>query len=267
MQEQAFQQQAFTDHNASSTSPFLIICDHARNDIPAEYHDLGLEKEQLTTHIAYDLGAAALAQEMAVQLDCRAILSSFSRLLIDPNRGVDDPTLVMKLSDGHVIPGNRSVDWYHDRAEMQRRIDHFYTPYHNAIAAAVDGISAQGLVPIIVSMHSFTPFWKNEMRPWHGGVLWDSDRRLADYLMAHFAQDPAICFGDNEPYSGRLKNDTMYRQATSKGLPHALIEVRQDITTDPVQRQAWAARLSGILQDAANDPLLQKKIFTPSSTG
>jgi len=114
-------------------------------------------------------------------------------------------------------------------------------------------------------MHSFTPIWKGEPRPWQAAILWDSDTRLRDHLMSHFMNTPEICFGDNEPYSGRLKNDTMYRQATAKGLPHGLIEVRQDITTDPVQRAQWADRLANILERAAADPLLQRQIFTPSS--
>lgn len=255
----------FDIHHPDSQRAILILCDHARNHIPEHYQGLGLSDADLKSHIAYDLGAADLAMELADRLSCSAILSSFSRLLIDPNRGLDDPTLVMKLSDGHIIPGNRLVDRHSDVTEFHNRIETFYRPYHQAIAQAVDAFLARGIVPLLVSMHSFTPIWKGEPRPWQAAILWDSDTRLRDHLVSYFMNTPEICFGDNEPYSGRLKNDTMYRHATAKGLPHGLIEVRQDITTDPVERAKWADQLAIILERAAADPLLQQQIFTPSS--
>lgn len=245
-------------------SPILVICDHARNTIPSDFEKLGLDDAAINSHIAFDLGAADLAQELADRLRCRAVLSNFSRLLIDPNRGLDDPTLVMKLSDGQIIPGNRWVDRHHDGAALAERIERFYRPYHGAVSEAIEALIAAGLVPIIVSIHSFTPIWQDALRPWQAAILWDSDRRLRDHMMAHFVEYPEICFGDNEPYSGRLKNDTLYRHATARGLPHGLIEVRQDITTDAVQRADWADRLAAIIEKAAADPVLQQPIFTPS---
>ncbi len=139
----------------------LFICDHASNRLPAEYRQLGLETPQLQRHIAYDIGAAALTRRLAAHFRGPAVLSTVSRLLIDLNRGADDPTLVMRLSDGAVVPGNRSVD----QAEIDRRIARFYQPYHDAIAAELAAIEAAGRAPVIVSMHSFTDRWKGRARP------------------------------------------------------------------------------------------------------
>ena len=136
---------------------FLIICDHASNYIPPELAGLGLPQDQLARHIAYDIGALNVASLIAEGLNCPLVASQFSRLLIDPNRGLDDPTLVVKLSDGAIIPANRQVDPFNDKAAWQARIDDYYMPYNHAIAQAIDAALAAGHVPIILSVHSFTP--------------------------------------------------------------------------------------------------------------
>jgi predicted N-formylglutamate amidohydrolase len=171
-----------------------------------------------------------------------AILSTFSRLLIDANRGEDDPTLIMRLSDGAVVPGNAGVD----AAERERRIARFHAPYHAAIAAAIEESLALGAVPALVSIHSFTPVWRGRQRPWHAGVLWDRDPRLAAPLIAALAAEANLVVGDNEPYSGALVNDTLYRHGTRRGLAHALIEIRQDLIADAAGARAWSERLAAI---------------------
>jgi len=221
----------------------LLVCDHADNRLPAEYADLGLPAAEFRRHIAYDPGAAAVTRRLAAMLEAPAVLSTFSRLLIDANRGEDDPTLIMRLSDGAIVPGNADVD----SAERERRIARFHAPYHDAIGAAIDRAMAAGPVPAILSVHSFTPVWRDAVRPWHAGILWDLDPRFAVPLIETLRADPALVVGDNEPYAGALANDTMNRHATRLGLAHALIEIRQDLIGDDAGVAAWVERLSPIV--------------------
>ncbi|MFC3135596.1 N-formylglutamate amidohydrolase [Microbaculum marinum] len=222
---------------------WLILCDHASNALPAEYGDLGLPPEEFERHIAYDIGAAAVTRRLARQLGAPAVMSRFSRLLIDPNRGADDPTLLMRLSDGAVVPGNARAD----EAEKARRLQRYHEPYHGAVEAAIDTAIAAGHPPALVSIHSFTPLWRGIRRPWEIGMLWDTDPRLAVPMIEMFRADPLLTVGDNEPYSGRLKGDTMYRHGTLRGLAHSLVELRQDLIADEPGQAEWAGRLADVL--------------------
>ena len=221
----------------------LILCDHAENSLPEAYGLLGLREEDLHRHIAYDMGVAEMTERLASQLGAPALLTQFSRLLIDPNRGLDDPTLIMQLSDGLIVPGNVGLD----EAEIASRVLRFYEPYHRAIDRAIEAGLAVGKPPAIVSMHSFTQAWKGVPRPWSVGVLWDKDPRLALPLLTALRKIPGIEVGDNEPYSGQLKGDTLYRHGTARGLAHALIEVRQDLILSAEGQAEWAERLAGVL--------------------
>ena len=228
----------------------LLLCDHASNALPAAYGTLGLPPAELARHIGWDIGAAAVTRGLARRLGAPAVMTTFSRLLIDPNRGEDDPTLVMRLSDGAVVPANAD----HSPAERAARLDGFHRPYHAAIAARLDAFAAAGVVPMIVSMHSFTPAWKGRPRPWQVGILWDRDPRLAVPLIAALAADPALVVGDNEPYDGALRGDTLHRHGTERGLAHALVEIRQDLIADAAGAEAWADRLAPILARLRRDP-------------
>ncbi len=241
----------------------LLLADHASNGLPPAYGSLGLPPAELERHIAYDIGAAALTRGLAARLGAPAVMAGFSRLLIDPNRGEDDPTLLMRLSDGAVIPGNARAD----AAERQSRIARFYALYHAAVGDAVAAIAAAGQVPMILSVHSFTPVWKGFARPWHAALLWDADPRLAQLMIAALRADPALVVGDNEPYSGDLRNDTLYRHATLYGLPHALIEVRQDLIRDAAGVAEWADRLTPVLEAALQRPELAEVRRFGSRTG
>ncbi len=230
-------------------SPFLIVCDHASNALPAEFGTLGLPPSEFARHIAWDPGAAALVEALAARLAAPAMLSCFSRLLIDPNRGTDDPTLVMRLSDGTIIPGNRHLT----EADIADRIARFHDPYHRAIEQAIEHALALGIAPALLSIHTFTPVWRGEPRPWHAGILWDRDERLARIFLDGLRADPDLVVGDNEPYHGRLENDCMHRHGTSRGLAHVLIEVRNDLLATPDGVQAWCDRIGGILEEALSD--------------
>ncbi|MEO0821090.1 MAG: N-formylglutamate amidohydrolase [Pseudomonadota bacterium] len=222
----------------------VLLCDHARNAVPPEL-DLGLPASEMARHIAWDVGARGLTLGLAERLGAGAVLSTYSRLVIDPNRGEDDPTLVMKLYDGTIIPGNR----YADEAEIARRRDTYYRPYHRAVTAAIDAVEARGGLPALISIHSFTPQLRGRApRPWHVGLLWDRDDRLFRPLMAALEAEGDLVVGDNEPYTGALANDCLNRHGTGRGLPHILIEIRNDLIADAAGQAAWAARLEGPLR-------------------
>jgi predicted N-formylglutamate amidohydrolase len=224
----------------------LVICDHASNAFPPGYGALGLPREALERHIAYDIGAAWMARRLAERLGAPAVLSTFSRLLIDPNRGADDPTLVMRISDGAIVPGNARVDGN----EIERRRRLFWAPYRDAIEAKIEAMMASGAPPAILSMHSFTPNWRGVARPWKVGVLWDLDPRLPLPLLRALREEPDLApdeIGDNEPYDGALAGDTIDAVATRRGLSHALIEVRQDLIATRAEAEAWADRLARVI--------------------
>ncbi len=226
----------------------VLIADHARRDLPEEYGSLGLPASEFDRHIAYDIGVEDVTRRLAARLDVPAVMASFSRLLIDPNRGEDDPTLIRQLYDGTVVPANYPMS----PEERTKRLDLFYRPYHDAVAAMTASLAAAaGAPPLILSIHSFTPVMQGRQRPWHAGVLWDMDDRVARPLIEALAEDPLLVVGDNEPYDGALRGDTMYRHAIVNGFPHALIEIRQDLIATPEGAEAWAARLAPIV-DAIN---------------
>jgi predicted N-formylglutamate amidohydrolase len=223
----------------------LLTADHARRDLPAEYGSLGLAQSEFERHIAYDIGVENLTRLLAAKLDAPAVMGGFSRLLIDPNRGEDDPTLIMQLSDGAVISGNYPMT----PDEREKRLDNFYRPYHDAIASVSTQVaSASGKAPFVVSIHSFTPNWRGRDRPWHIGLLWDADPRAITPFLSMLRDEPGLIVGDNEPYNGALKNDAMYRHATSRGYAHVLIEVRQDLIAEKAGATEWAERLAPMLR-------------------
>ena len=224
---------------------WLVTCDHASNRVPdwVAGGDLGIGPADMGRHIAYDVGAAGLAEALGTGLDSPVILSDFSRLVIDPNRGEDDPTLCMKIYDGSIIPANRHAD----AAEVDRRLALFHRPYHDALGAVI----AARRDPVIVSIHSFTPQLRGRPpRPWHVGVLYAGDTRLALPLIARLRAEADLCVGDNEPYSGHLPGDALDRHGVAPGRLHVLIEIRNDLIATPAAQAGWGERLAPML-DAA----------------
>ena len=233
----------------ADASDVLFICDHASNQVPGEYGDLGLPQAQFARHIAWDIGAAAATRRLAERFHAPAVLTCFSRLLIDPNRGADDPTLVMRISDGAIIPGNAGID----EAEIERRRGRYWRPYRDAIGTALEAMMACGKTPAIVSLHSFTPAWKNFQRLWQMAVLWDTDDRIAHPLIEALRAG-GLTIGDNEPYDGALEGDTLYEHGTQKGLAHVLVEFRQDLVGDAAGVNKWADRLGYALAPVLGRP-------------
>lgn len=234
----------------------VIVCDHAENTLPERYGSLGLPAAELERHIAYDIGAAAVTRALARGLGVPAVLSRFSRLLIDPNRGADDPTLIMRLSDGAVIPGNRTLS----EEERERRRALYWQPYHTAIERTLDTCLATGPVPAIVSIHSFTPVWKGVNRPWHAGILWDKDPRLPEVLLAAFARESDLVVGDNQPYTGKLLGDCMWQHGTRRGLAHAIVEIRQDLIAHARGQADWGERLVRMIGSVMADADLRARL-------
>ena len=228
--------------NPGAPPGLILIADHASNALPPGYGTLGLDPAEFERHIGYDIGTAGLTRALAARLNAVAVLSNFSRLLIDPNRGEDDPTLVMKISDGAIVPGNRGVD----AVETERRLDLCYRPYQAAIAAQID----RDVHPAIVSIHSFTPQLNGRPpRPWHAGVLWGQDEASALKLLDLLRRDPDLCIGANEPYLGGNTGETLDRLAFPRGLPSLLIEVRNDLIEDEAGQVEWADRLAPLIHE------------------
>lgn len=244
------QDEAFEIVAGSTETGLVVLCDHATARIPADYGQLGLGAKELGRHIAYDIGAETVSRTIATQLGCPAVLSQFSRLLIDPNRGIDDPTLVMRIADGAIVPGNATID----QREISRRIDRFYGPYDEAIRRTLAAIGATGKPPIILAMHSFTPEMKGVKRPWHATVIWDFDPRFNLAVLKALEAQPDLIIGENEPYQGGYTGDTLDRHCLRAGFAHALVEIRQDLIDSQAKAEAWGKRMADLLQPLIRNP-------------
>lgn len=242
---------------ASRPNPWVITCDHASNNVPEWINggSLGLPAEDMARHIAFDPGAAGLSRALAQRLGGTAILSNFSRLVIDPNRGEDDPTLIMKLYDGSIIPANRNLT----ETDRAARLNELYRPYHTALS----GLMTQTNAPVLCAIHSFTQQLKGRApRPWQIGLLFAGDTRLAKPLARLLENDKAFvewaegvsaspfCIGLNEPYSGALQGDSVDRHALQKGRQNILIELRNDLIATPEAQETCADLLAPLLDHA-----------------
>jgi len=168
----------------------------------------------------------------------------------------------MRLSDGAVVPGNRALD----AAEREKRVRLYYAPYHRAISRVIDRCLAAAVPPALLSIHSFTESWKSVPRPWHVGILWDKDPRLAAPLLSAFRAEGTLIVGDNEPYSGALEGDCMWQHGTMRGLAHAIIEIRQDLIRTPQGQSAWASRMVGIIDKLRARPDLHLNAVQPHAS-
>jgi predicted N-formylglutamate amidohydrolase len=226
----------------SGDGAILLVCDHASNRVPRALQGLGLPPRHLEAHIAWDIGAAAVTRHLARRLSSAAILCGYSRLVVDCNRDPTDASSMPILSDGVRIPGNEDLR----PEERAARIAAIFTPYHDAIEIQLD--KCRGRLPALISIHSFTPVMNGFQRPWHAGILWDEDGRIASPLMAALAAEPGLVIGDNQPYSAREpRGYTVSHHATAKGLPQVAIELRQDLIGEEAGASEWATRLAQAL--------------------
>ncbi len=241
--------EAFEIDGDDRPGPWLIGCDHASNRVPEAVNGgtLGLSDAEMARHIAWDVGAEGVARRLGALLDAPVVVGRFSRLVIDPNRGEDDPTLIMQVYDQTIVPGNRRLD----DDERERRLNAYYRPYHAALAE----IAARRRDTILVTVHSFTPRLNGRShRPWHVGVLFDPrDERLSRPFLDRLHAEADLVVGENEPYAGHLPGDTVDRHALVPGRPNALIELRHDLIDRPETQIAWAERLAPVLQAARID--------------
>ena len=237
----------------NGSSRYLIVADHAGDAVPACLQGLGLEQTVFRRHIAVDLGSRAMAGLLADQLGAHLILANYSRLVVDLNRSLHDPTAFIAESDGVVVPGNQHLS----EADKQRRAESIYRPYHTAIDNMIDRFLKQGAVPVIISVHSFTPVLADQFRPWHIGVLWDKDPRIAQPLLARLRRNPELIVGDNEPYSGRHPADyTVDNHGEGRGIANVSLEVRQDLMQDQAGVERWGAFLADALSEILADEAL-----------
>ena len=234
--------------NPSGRGPMVLTRDHASHAVPAALNGLGLDPADLRRHIGWDAGAAELARRLSRRFDAPAVLSGYSRLVIDCNRSPGHPESILSESDGTPVPGNRGLT----PEEAERRAQALFHPYHGAVAGVLDSIGSRGESPAYVALHTFTPNMNGMARPWHFGVLWDRDARIARPLIEALRKRTGLPIGDNEPYSGRDHGAfSNGHHATPAGLPNAMIEIREDLLAD----EAGIARCEGILAGVLEEVL------------
>jgi predicted N-formylglutamate amidohydrolase len=225
-------------------SPYFLTCDHAGARVPHKLGSLGVSAADMERHIAWDLGAADVAIRLSAELDAFAILQAYSRLVIDCNRRPGIPASIVRISESTRIPGNEVVT-VEEAAAREREI---FRPYHDRIRTELDTRQAQGRPTMLISVHSFTPRFHGNQRPWHAGVLYNRDPRLAGELLLRLRAEPGLVIGDNEPYSvGDITDYTIPEHGERRGLPHVGIELRQDLISTEAGQSEWTERLARAL--------------------
>ena len=232
------------DGDPSSTLVFL--CDHASARIPRCLNNLGLESKWLEEHIAYDIGIAEVARNLAAMQKATLVMTNYSRLVIDPNRHLGTDSSVPEISDGVLISGNQNLS----ADAIRQRIDQFFWPYHNAVSVELENIIQRNRTPTVVSLHSFTPVFAGLRRPWEVGVLWNEDHRLAAPLISRLRSIDGLCVGDNEPYHARDPlGYSIDVHAESNQYPHVLLEIRQDQIDHADGGKHWSMLLHDVLDE------------------
>ncbi len=230
--------------NADACGSFVLACEHAGNLVPEALRGLGLSASDLQDHIAWDPGAAGLAERLAALLDAPAVLQRYSRLLCDCNREPGAPGSIVEQADGRTIPGNAGLD----PADRQIRFDSLYHPFHAALGELLD----EHPHAVLVTVHSFTPVMGGRQRDLHVGVIHEGENpfaeRLARILGAH---ENTIC-RLNEPYTPQDGvTHTLARHGIARGIDHVMIEVRNDLLREEEEQALWAVRLARALRRAA----------------
>jgi len=244
--------------NGDAEGRLLLLCDHASNSVPRAFGDLGLPHVELYRHIGWDIGAAAVTRHLVERTGAPAVMTRYSRLVVDCNRAPIHASLIPPVSDRTEIPGNASLDAAHRSARLEALFD----PYHAEIDRQVDRLkAASGTDPVLVSIHSFTPVMDSIPRPWEIGILWNRDPRLPLPLIEWLRANTGFTVGDNEPYSARDGfGYTLDTHGDGRGLANALIEIRQDLIDTDRGAQEWAERLAEALDAVLDNPALYRAV-------
>ncbi|MEM6808704.1 MAG: N-formylglutamate amidohydrolase [Pseudomonadota bacterium] len=248
--------------NADATRPLLLVCEHASRRVPDQLH--GAYPEMLLdTHYGCDIGTEPLVRQLAESLGARAVIARYSRIVIDCNRRLDDPTLLLADTDLGPVAANSDLS----DAELKARVDDIYVPFHAAVGRELRELSSGLSSPVYVAIHSFTPELTGSARPWDMGVMWDADPRLAQRLHESLHQEPGLLIGDNEPYSGKYAADfSVDFHAERAGLANVAIEIRQDHLRTAAGVSAWAVRLATALDELARAPDLAHPVAARPAT-
>ena len=234
---------------APNDSPFLLVCDHSGDRLPRRLGTLGVSDSERQRHIAWDIGAAGVVRHMVRRLDVLAILQTYSRLVIDCNRLPAVESSIPTISEDTEIPGNLNLSL----ADRERRVAEIFQPYHDRIAAELDRRQAAQIPTILVAIHSFTPVYRGVARPWHVGLLYNRDDRLARPMMELLNRESGLVVGDNQPYAVSDESDyTIPVHAERRGLRYGEIEIRQDLIADEAGQSVWAERMARLLTLAGN---------------
>lgn len=225
--------------NASGRSPFVLACEHAGTAIPRSLGDLGLAPAEMARHIAYDIGAEGVARRLSEKLDAPLVLQRYSRLVVDCNRPFEAADCFPAISDGTTVPANQ------DLAERQKRwrFAEIHQPFHAGLKALLSGRDTDGRPSVLVAVHSFTPrLVGGAPRPWQLGVLSNRDGSFAQrFLTAFQALHPDIPSAHNQPYIvDDLSDYTIPVHGEARGLPHLLLEIRNDLIGDTAGQARWA---------------------------
>jgi len=233
--------------NPGGSAPILLVCCHAGRAIPAALGDLGLDPDARSRHIGWDIGAEPLTRKLSHRLNAPAILGTYSRLVVDPNRAPGAVDSIPETSDGTVVPGNAGLS----EANQAQRLHSVFWPYHNEVAQAYAACLRRHPDCALVAIHTFTPQLNGcTLRPWEIGILWNRDQRLARPMIERMQAETELTVGDNEPYSGQQFGFTVDYHAGNKGLPHVAIEVRQDLVLSEMQIDGWVDVLADTLTHA-----------------
>ena len=237
--------------NPDAVVPVLLVCDHASHRFPRSLGTMGLDYLNRHSHVVHDIGAGALVEMLANNLGVTAVLCQYSRLIVDCNRKLVDHNAFLEFNDGVDIPANHNLR----SNEKEKRVSEIYWPYHNAIEGQIDRLKDQGINPVFISIHSFSPVINGEAREWEIGVLWDKDSTTAEFFLSDLGEAGYVV-GDNKPYSGKDPEDfTIDHHAEPNGLPHVGIEIRQNL----IHHGDGIKRISGILQKIINLVAIQDR--------
>ena len=232
---------------AQSPSPYFLTCDHGGRSIPARLGTLGLGAGDLVRHIAWDIGATAVAGHLSELLDATLVSQHYSRLVVDCNRRPGAHDFIAPTSESTPVPGNAELD-EQARALRQREI---FEPYHAAISDLLDARVQAGRVSLFVAVHSCTPVYFGVHRPWHVGVLAETGNEFAVLLLEQLCTGNDLVVGENQPYAPSAQRDySVPVHAYTRGLANVAIEVRQDLISSPAGQRLWGERLAAALREA-----------------